>query len=40
MTTEERADLNEKIGEVIRNSGLEGINIKMIREAVCPLACN
>ena len=40
MTPEERTAFNEKIGPIIKDSGLEGITIKMSRETVCPVAAD
>lgn len=38
MSSEDREDLKKKIGQVCRDSGIDGIKIKMSRETVCPLA--
>lgn len=38
MTADERSTLIAKIKPIITESGLAGINVKMSRECVCPMA--
>lgn len=38
MSADERKALMEKVGAICKDSGLEGISIKMSRETVCPVA--
>lgn len=40
MSIEERNAFHDKLAPIISESGLEGIELKMTRETVCPVADN
>jgi len=40
MSADERTALIQKIAPIIKESGLEGIEVKMSRECVCPMSAD